>query len=59
MDFQEIINTAEKKGKVDGFYINEPHKPKKSGKRPLRKNQFIPIKEFDKIWRQRAIFVTR
>lgn len=46
------------KGGIAGFFINDPHNPKNGTKvRPLYKDQFISLKEFDKIWRKRAIFV--
>lgn len=44
---------------IDGFFVNDPHNPKNGAKaRPLHKNQFISVKEFDKIWRKRAIFMS-
>lgn len=46
------------KGRVDGLFINDPHNPKNGKKdRPKHKNQFISLKDFDRIWRKRAIFI--
>ncbi|PIZ01208.1 hypothetical protein COY62_00005, partial [bacterium (Candidatus Howlettbacteria) CG_4_10_14_0_8_um_filter_40_9] len=46
------------KGHVGGFFVNDPNNPKNGTKiRPLHKDQFISMKEFDKIWRKRAIFI--
>jgi len=49
----------DKKEKIMGLYLNDPHNPKNGTKvRPLYKDQFISVKEFDKIWRKRAIFIS-
>lgn len=52
-----LTGYRELEGNVIGFFVNDPNNPKNGKNRPVNKNQFISLSEFDKIWRKLAIFV--